>query len=222
MQKQLSYAVGWFSALGSVTSICPFSLIVLAFRFIKIRNGCSECANCMSSWQVGLPAVSYIFASQLLALIAVCNPTYVPAGWHGALMTIASATSAIVVSILIMQKLTFAEGVAIVAHCLGFVAFLVILWVLGPTADAHKTFFHFEDRNHWNSFGVATLVGIIGPISTFIGGDSAVHLAEELQDAGYVLPRAMVLGSGINYVVGAIGLISFMFNVGPLDGSIWA
>ena len=31
--------------------------------------------------------------------------------------------------------------------------------------------------------GVATLVGIIGPVAPFIGGDSAVQLAEELQDA---------------------------------------
>ena len=189
LQKQLSYAVGWLSALA---------------------------------WQVGMPAVAYIFAQQILALISVCNPTYMVQGWHGALMTIASATVAILVSVYVLQRLTFVEGLGVVVHTLGFVAFLAILWTLGPRADAYDTFFQFEDLNGWNSLGVASLVGIIGPVSTFIGGDSAVHLAEELQDASYVLPRAMVMGSTVNYAVGTVALISFVFNIGPLDDdSIW-
>lgn len=175
----------------------------------------------MLGWQVGMPAVSYIFASQILALISVCDPSYVPQGWHGALLTIASATASILLSVYVMQKLTLAEGLAVVAHCFGFVAFLAILWVMGPKADAYETFFHFEDQYGWGSLGLAALVGIVGPISTYIGGDSAVHLAEELQDASYVLPRAMVSGSAINYIIGAIGVISFVFNIGPLDDGLY-
>ena len=175
----------------------------------------------MLGWQVGMPAVAYIFASQILALIAFCDPSYVPAGWHGALMTIASATTTILLSVFVMQKLTLTEGLACVAHCFGFVAFLAILWAMGPTADAHSTFLEFRDDNGWGSYGLSTLVGLIGPMATFIGGDSAVHLAEELQEASYILPRAMVVGSGINYLVGAIGLVSFMFNMGPINDDLY-
>ena len=82
----------------------------------------------MLGWQVGMPAVSYIFASQILALIAVCNPAYVPAGWHGALMTIASACTTIGISTFVMKKLTLTEALGIVAHCVGFIVFLAILW----------------------------------------------------------------------------------------------
>lgn len=145
-------------------------------------------------WQVAMPANAYIFAQQILALISVCDPSYVIQGWQAALITIASATAAIALSVFVMQKLTLAEGLAVVVHCFGFVAFLAILWVMGPKADAHTTFFEFQDNSGWGSKGLATLVGIIGPVATFIGGDSAVHLAEELQDASYVLPRAMVTG----------------------------
>ncbi|TKA56319.1 hypothetical protein B0A55_13195, partial [Friedmanniomyces simplex] len=172
-------------------------------------------------WQVGMPAVAYIFAQQILALITVCDPTYVIQGYQGALMTIASATSSIALSVFVMQKLTLAEGLAVVVHCFGFVAFLAILWVMGPKAGGYETFFNFQDQNEWGSKGLATLVGIIGPVATFIGGDSAVHLAEELQDASYVLPRAMVTGCAINYIVGLIGLISFLFNIGPIDDSLY-
>jgi len=41
-------------------------------------------------------------------------------------------------------------------------------------SDAHETFFDFQNQSGWASPGVATLVGIIGPVATFIGGDSAV------------------------------------------------
>ncbi|KAK3680311.1 hypothetical protein LTR37_021346 [Vermiconidia calcicola] len=175
----------------------------------------------MLAWQVSMPSVAYIFAQQILALISVCNPGYVIEGWHGALMTIASGIATITLSIFVMQKLTLAEGLAVTAHVFGFVAFLAILWVMGPKAGGYETFFGFEDRNGWGSLGLATLVGIIGPVATFLGGDSAVHLAEELQDASYVLPRAMVSGAAINYVVGIVGLVSFMFNIGPIDDSLY-
>ena len=172
-------------------------------------------------WQVAVPANAYIFAQQVLALISICQASYVIQGWQAALITIASAGSAIALSVFVMQKLTLAEGLAVVAHCFGFVAFLAILWVMGPKADGYTTFFKFQDDSGWGSEGLATLVGIIGPVATFIGGDSAVHLAEELQDASYVLPRAMVTGCGINYVVGLIALMSFLLNVGPIDNSLY-
>lgn len=50
---------------------------------------------------------------------------------------------------------------------------------------------------------------------------SAVHLAEELQDAKYVLPRAMITGCVMNYAMGLVGLISFLFNVGTIDDSLY-
>lgn len=172
-------------------------------------------------WQVGQPATAYIFASQILALISVCDPTYVYHGWHGALLTIGSATTSILVSVYVMHRLTIAQGLSVVVHCLGFLAFLIILWTLGPKADAFDTFFHFDDLNGWGSLGVAALVGIVGPVATNVGGDAAVHLAEELQDASYVLPRAMSTGSAVNYLISTIALITFMFNVGTIDDSLY-
>lgn len=80
-------------------------------------------------------------------------------------MTIASASVTIFLSVYVMQRLTLTEGLAIIVHCFGFIAFLAILWVMGPKAPAQQTFFHFEDQNGWGSLGLATLVGVIGPVS---------------------------------------------------------
>ncbi|KAK4904848.1 hypothetical protein LTR49_025778 [Elasticomyces elasticus] len=172
-------------------------------------------------WQVAVPANAYIFAQQIVALISVCQPSYASEGWQVALITIASVVAAITLSVYVMQRLTLAEGLAVVAHCFGFVAFLAILWVMGPKTSPKEAWTHFEDDNGWGSTGAATLVGIIGPVASFIGGDSAVHLAEELQDASYVLPRAMVTGCAINYILGLVGLISFLSNLGPIDESLY-
>ena len=137
-----------------------FCLFMIA-RKHRIEN----CADirfrlAMLGWRVGMPAVAYVFASQILALIAVCNPSYTPTGWQGALTTIASASVTIVLSIYVMQTLSLTEDLAIFAHIVGFIAFLTILWTMGPKADAYTTFFHFEDQNGWGSFGVATLIGV--------------------------------------------------------------
>ena len=87
---------------------------------------------------------------------------------------------------------------AVCLHIFGFFAFIVIFWVMGPRADATSTFTQFQDGNGWGNIGLATLVGMVGPTTTYIGSDSAVHLSEELKDASYVLPRAMFTAAVIN------------------------
>ncbi|KAK6434235.1 hypothetical protein LTR95_009585 [Oleoguttula sp. CCFEE 5521] len=212
-------------ANGGTAGAIWTTLIVCADMFLCVLSKAEVASMAPTSggWQAGMPAVAYIFAQQILALISVCNPDYVLQGWHGALMTIASATSAIVLSVYVMQRLTLTQGLAVAAHVIGFVAFLTVLWVKGPGShtSASEVLINFEDLNGWGSYGLATLVAIIGPISTYIGGDSAVQLAEELQDANYVLPRAMVSASAINYVMGTVALITFMFNVGPIDDGLY-
>lgn len=56
--------------------------------------------------------------------------------------------------------------------------------------------------NGWSSNGLSCLVGILSPIITLIGADSQCHLSEELYNAAYVLPRAMVATATANYIMG--------------------
>ena len=119
-------------------------------------------------------------------------------GWHGALLTIAYVSGAILFNTSAIGKMPILEGLAVVLHVFGFFAFLVIFWVMGPRAPAEKVFTTFADDNNWGSLGLATLIGIVGPSTTYLGSDSAVHLSEELKDASYVLPRAMFSAAIIN------------------------
>lgn len=136
---------------------------------------------------------------------------------HGALMTMAFVLTAISFNTFAIGKLPILEGLAVVTHIFGFFAFIIIMWVMGPRAEAEPTFTHFEDGNNWGSVGLATLIGMVGPTTTYLGADSAVHLAEELKDASYILPRAMFSAALINYTLGFITTVTFFFNIGNID-----
>ncbi|CAK3885212.1 amino-acid permease [Lecanosticta acicola] len=172
---------------------------------------------CALGWQAAMPTVAYIGAQQVLALIAICDTSYVIQGWHGALMTMAFVLAAISFNTFAIGQLPILEGLAVLLHIFGFLAFIVIMWVMGPRADARLTFTQFQDANGWGSLGLATLIGMVGPTTTYLGADSAVHLAEELEDAGYILPRAMFSAALINYTLGFVTTVTFFFNVGNVE-----
>lgn len=130
--------------------------------------------------------------------ILIRLPDYVIQGWHGALLTMAYVLSAILFNTSAIGKMPILEGLAVVLHIFGFLAFLIIFWVMGPRSPAEETFTTFADDNGWGSLGLATLIGMVGPTTTYLGSDSAVHLSEELKDAGYFLPRAMFSAAIIN------------------------
>jgi choline transport protein len=72
---------------------------------------------------------------------------YVIKGWHGALLTMAYVSSAIVFNTSAIGKMPILEGIAVVLHIFGFLAFLVVFWVMGPRAPAEETFTTFADDN---------------------------------------------------------------------------
>ncbi|KAK3723476.1 hypothetical protein LTR37_001728 [Vermiconidia calcicola] len=172
---------------------------------------------CALGWQAAMPTVSYIGAQQVLALIAICDLDYVIQPWHGALLTMAFVLAAIFFNTTAITKLPILEGLAVVLHVFGFLAFTVVLWVMGPRANAKDTFTDFRDDNNWGSTGLATLIAMVGPTTTFLGGDSAVHLSEELRDASYVLPRAMCSAAVINYALGFVTTVTLMFSLGDIE-----
>ena len=58
-------------------------------------------------------------------------------------------------------------------------------------------------------------MSVVGPTASLIGADAAVHLAEELEDASYMLPRAMISSALINYATGWVMIITLVSGIGP-------
>jgi amino acid transporter len=135
-------------------------------------------------------------------------------GWHSTLFSISITAFAIVWNTVFVRKLPLIEGLGLTLHVFGFFAFVVVLWVMGPRSDSKTVWTKFEDNSGWGNVGLSTLVGILGPIVTLIGSDSSCHLSEELRDAAWVLPRAMVATAIVNYTLGFIMTITIMSTLG--------
>jgi len=152
-------------------------------------------------------------------------------------MIIAVAAIAILFNTFFAKKLPLIEGVILIIHVFGFFGILVRdhgrpnlmhladntqvpLWALAPRQPAKAVFTEFRNDYGWPSQGLGCLVGIIGPMYSLIGPDSAVHMAEEIKDASRVLPLGMIWTLVLNGITGFIMVITFAFCIGDLDAAI--
>lgn len=74
---------------------------------------------------------------------------------------------------------------------------------MAPRGSASSVFTVFE-TNGWSTVGLACLVGLNGPVPYLTGADSSVHLSEEIKNAGWTLPRSMVVTAISNYITSFI------------------
>jgi hypothetical protein len=52
----------------------------------------------------------------------------------------------------------------LVVHVFGFLALIIVFWVLSPRATAEVTFTQFYNGGGWNSNGLALMVGQVSAI----------------------------------------------------------
>jgi choline transport protein len=169
---------------------------------------------CVIGWQAAMATTAFATTQQLQGLIALNVPSYVIKGWHTTLFSIAITTFAIVWNTVFVRQLPLIEGLGLTLHVFGFFSFVVVLWVMGPRSDPKTVWTTFQDNSGWGNVGLSTLVGILGPIVTLIGSDSSCHLSEELRDAAWVLPRAMVATAIVNYSLGFVMTVTIMSTLG--------
>jgi amino acid transporter len=149
-------------------------------------------------------------------LITLNNPDYIPHGWHGTLLVIAVTAFCIFFNTVLAKRLPMVEGLVLMIHILGFFAVLIPLWVLAPRASASDVFTTFLNLGGWSSTGLAFFVGLLSPVYTLIGADSAVHMSEEINDASIVLPKAIMWAAFVNGSLGWVMVITFAFTLGDL------
>ena len=172
---------------------------------------------CALGWQSFVPAGANVGASAIQGFAVAASTSYVPKSWHVAVVTVTICSSAIIFNVFLAKKLPGIEGAIFIFFTVAFVAFFLILLLMGSRSSAKEIFTDFQDNGGWGSIGAACFVGISGPVITLIGSDSAVHLAEELKDASKSLPRAMITTAGINYLLGFMMLIVFIAVVGNVQ-----
>jgi choline transport protein len=153
-------------------------------------------------------------------LLILDYPNYVPQNWHGTLLVIAITAFCILFNTVLARRLPIVEGMVLIIHVLGFFAVLIPLWVLAPRSDPSDVFTQFLNLGGWSTNGLAFMVGLLSPIYTLIGADSAVHMSEEIKDASLVLPKAIMWAASLNGTLGFVMVITFCFTIGDIMAAL--
>jgi amino acid transporter len=171
---------------------------------------------CVLGWQTSCASSAYISGTQIQGLVVMNYPNYKPEAWHGTLLTIAVSAFSVLFNTVLARKLPLIESLVLIIHIFGFFGIMVTLWVLSPISDASTVFTEFFDGGGWGSKGGSALVGILAGILPLLGADAAVHMSEELRDAGRTLPRSMIMSTIVNGAMGWIMVITYCFCIGDL------
>ncbi|KAJ5222250.1 uncharacterized protein N7469_008490 [Penicillium citrinum] len=192
-QRFLSYITGWLSVLG---------------------------------WQAAFASICFLCGTLIQGLLVFNysdGPGYIYGfeRWHGTLLTIAIAAVGTVVNTLGARLLPPLEGVILFLHLGGFLAVLVPMWAMGPgKAPDFAVWKEFTNSGGWSGMGLACLVGQLTPLFSWTGPDAATHMAEEIQNAAFVVPWCMVSTALINGGLGFIMLITLVYNMGDIETAL--
>ncbi|KAF2668448.1 amino acid transporter [Microthyrium microscopicum] len=172
---------------------------------------------CVLAWQTGAAASAFVAGQELQALIVLNHEGYdATKTWRLTLIVIAITALCGIFNTFLARRLPLVEGSVLILHILGFFAIIIPMWILAPRTPAKQVFTEFRN-NGWSSQGLSVMVGIITPTVSLIGSDAATHMSEELQDASYTLPRAMIWTAAANGTMGFVMLLTLLFCLGDLD-----
>jgi choline transport protein len=121
-------------------------------RFLSFLTGWLS----VLGWQTALVSTAYSAALAIQGLIALNTVDYAVPAWHGVLFTVGITLITIVFNTVLLRRLPALEGGMLVVHIFGFIAIMVVLWVMGDKTDVGAIFTEFSDPQGWGS--VSTLL----------------------------------------------------------------
>ncbi|KAL8994782.1 MAG: hypothetical protein Q9169_005344 [Polycauliona sp. 2 TL-2023] len=170
-------------------------------------------------WQAILSGSGYLGGNQVVALIALNNPEYVPELWHGTLLFWGFILIAVFINTVTSRALPKIEVAILVLHVVGFFAFMIPIVHLAPQkASAHDVFTQFTNGGGWSSQGLSFFCRSRKP--SFIpssppppnpSNQHTPQMAEETRNAEIVIPWCMVSATLLNGAIGWGMVIAVLF-----------
>lgn len=179
---------------------------------------------CVLGWQTGAASGAFFAGTQIEGLLVLnYGPAYVARDWHSTLFMIAMGLLALVFNTVLAKKLPVVENLMLVVHTSAFVGIIATLWALGgpSSGDAARAVFTQFGNNGWDSAGTSFFAGTSAAIVPLLGADAAVHMSEELRDAGRTLPRCMIWSVLVNGAMGWVMIVTVCMCLGAdLQGAL--
>ena len=167
-----------------------------------------------------MASVGYLNGTMLQGLIILTDPTYDPKPWQNVLLYWAVVLIAVIINIIFSSWLPRFETIILILHVLGFFCILFPLVILGPHAPASEVFQNFINGGDWPTNGLSFFVGLLGNVFAFFGADGAIHMAEEIQNAAVIVPRAITFSIFLNGTLGLGMALALLFCIGDIDAAL--
>ena len=168
-----------------------------------------------------MASVGYLNGTMLQGLIILMDPTYDPKPWQSVLLYWAVILLAIMINTIVSSWLPRFEAIILILHVLGFFGVLFPLVILGPHAPASEVFQNFINGGNWPTNGLSFFVGLLGNVFTFLGPDGAIHMAEEIQNAATIVPRAITFSIFLNGILGSGMALALLFCMGDINTALY-
>ena len=96
------------------------------------------------------------------------------------------------------------------------------MWALTPVKQsAQNALLNFQDNGTgWNNPSFVILIGQVTAVYTILGSDATVHMAEEIREAGIVVPRSMWWSFVMSFPPTMLVLITYCFCIGSQTDAI--
>jgi len=112
------------------------------------------------------------------------------------------------------------QNVVMVIHIFGFIAIIVVLWVLAPHVDTNTALFTFTNEAGWSTTGLTLMIGQITSVAALASADAAAHMSEEVTDAGLTVPNAMAWTFVVNGAMGFVMMVSYIYAIPSIDDAL--
>ncbi|GJN66050.1 hypothetical protein PLICBS_000066 [Purpureocillium lilacinum] len=173
------------------------------------------------SWQSIVALDTFLIGSIIQGLITLNDNSYSPTRWQGTLLVFASVIGVSMFNVFAAKHLPLAEGMFVTLYLFSFFPIVITLLVITPKQSASAVFTQFTDNGAgWPSLALTVMVGQVSSMFVVLGSDSVAHMAEEIRDAGIIVPRSMVWSFLLNVPFTFALILTYLFCIGDVEGAL--
>ncbi|KAK0275608.1 hypothetical protein LTR35_010878 [Friedmanniomyces endolithicus] len=159
------------------------------------------------SWLCGVTSGMFLTGQMVQGAILITNESFNAQPYQVWCLVLAFAASGLFLNTVGARYLALMEVFVAVFLVLGYVANIIVLWVMSPKNSTSEVFGSFDNGNGWSSTGFGILTAQTAALYLILGSDGAAHMAEELS---YLIGTT----SGLVMVIVSLST-SLIFHVSP-------
>lgn len=169
------------------------------------------------AWQVGYVSTTLFIADQIEALIILNNPGYEAKSWQTFLFMAAFTFLGAIVLTLGKRVLPYVQATSGVCHVVFFFVITIVLLAMSKKAPSSFVWTTFDNSGGWSSNGISFCIGLLLPAYSISGADGCVHMAEEVRNAAWNIPRAFIWTLIINGTMAFVIMVVSLYCITDLD-----